>query len=100
MIQDYFDGHYIFCIDPKPDYDEMTQRLGGANIILGRKNSRDKGNKTLNIWDVLTVPNDTNDRGEEVALSPLDKTYIKNDGIIAALLNLKGKADEEEIMAA
>jgi hypothetical protein len=49
MIQDYFDDHYIFCIDPKPDYGKMTQRLGGANVILGRKNVRDKENKTLNL---------------------------------------------------
>jgi hypothetical protein len=49
MIQDYFDGHYIFCIDPKPDYGKMTERLGGANVVLGQKNINDQKTKMLNI---------------------------------------------------
>jgi hypothetical protein len=49
MIQDYFDDHYIFCIDPKPDYDKMVTRLGGENVVLGRKNIKDKSNKSLNL---------------------------------------------------
>jgi hypothetical protein len=49
---------------------------------------------------VLNVAVDVDENGEEIILSPLEKTYIKNDAIITALLNLAGRPDEEELMAA
>jgi hypothetical protein len=99
MIQDYFDDNYIFCIDPKPDYGKMCTLLAGENIVLGKK-SKDKDHRALNIWDVLTVPNDVNVSGDEVALPALDKTYIKNDAVFAALFNIKDKTDGDELIAA